>query len=399
MKKYQYIISIFIIIFCCNLTESASAWVKSISVKRKDADVQCSPGAISIGIEDTANSDLAPPPTPNYQCYIKINAEPNALLEMVVTDPYTKHCWNVELSPFPEYGPPIQQTSTLTWNFSDISGNIELREGLNSCESGTVLIDMKEETSVDIPGNFENYIQKPSFVTIVYTNDSNSGQNSQVETQTIDLSPGWNLITVPLVLNSYLLDNVIGEQLPGGCFQNLSNMVLYFNASTQKYEKAWFCGNCNYGDAFDNHWLKNDWSPSDLTLELGKGAWLLNRTGDSQSFSITGQTLDEDISINIETGWQILGIPKNLPVNIGDIGVPAAGDCYESSADRIQSWNPVTQNFTKIWFCECNDTGWEPFTNRWLNKNYSQSNFVLNPGEAVWFKNEHSSFTWTINSQ
>ena len=400
MKKNKHLTILLIIIFCCIFTDPANAWVKSITAKSKDLDAMCSPGEISIGIEDQENSDLAPPSTPNYQCYMNLSTDTSDLLEQIVTDPYSKHCWNVILYPFEEYGPPILRTATLSWDFSDISGNIELREGYDSCESGSVIVDMKAETSVDIPGTLENgYIKKQTFLTIVYTNDSDPGENSQMETQTITLTPGWNLISVSLAMDSYALDDVIGDQLPGSCFQNSSTMVIYYNAVTQLFEKAWFCGDCNYGANFDNHWLKSNWTQSDINLELGKGAWLLNRTGSSQSLNITGQTLDEEISITIETGWQILGIPKNLPVNIGDVGLSATGSCYENSADRIRYWNPGDQNFTKIWFCECNQTGAEAFSNKWLNKNYSESSLVLNPGEAIWFKNEHSAFNWTINSQ
>ena len=398
MKKNQLITILLIIIFCCIFTDPANAWVKSITAKSKDLDAMCSPGEISIGIEDQENSDLAPPSTPTFNCYMKISTDTNDLLEEIVTDSYTKHCWNVILFPFEEPGPPILRTATLSWDFSDISGNIELREGYDSCESGSVIVDMKAETSVDIPGTLENgYIKKQTFLTIVYTNDSDPGENSQMETQTITLTPGWNVISVPLALDSYALDDVIGDQLPGNCSEILSNIVLYFDSTKQQYEKAWYCGDCGWGVYYDNHWLTSKFMHSDINLELGRGALFQNRTGSSQSFSITGQTLDEEITLNIETGWHLLSIPKNLPVNIGNLGLSATGSCSQNSADRILYWNQDGQNYTQLWFCDCNDSGWDAFNNRWLNIYFSESNHVLNPGEAILFKNDHSAFTWAIN--
>ncbi len=59
-----------------------------------------------------------------------------------------------------------------------------------------------------------------------------------------------------------------------------ADRILYWEAATQTYGSAWFCGgpSCeSWGEPWVNHWLANDYSQTDLALHPGHGFWYQNR--------------------------------------------------------------------------------------------------------------------------
>ncbi len=59
-----------------------------------------------------------------------------------------------------------------------------------------------------------------------------------------------------------------------------ADRVLYWDAETQDYRSAWYCGGpiCEaWGEPLANHWLADDNSPTDIVLEPGHGFWYQNR--------------------------------------------------------------------------------------------------------------------------
>ena len=59
-----------------------------------------------------------------------------------------------------------------------------------------------------------------------------------------------------------------------------ADRVLYWNAATQAYKSAWYCGGpiCEgWGEPWANHWLADDYSQTDIVIQAGHGFWYQNR--------------------------------------------------------------------------------------------------------------------------
>lgn len=59
--------------------------------------------------------------------------------------------------------------------------------------------------------------------------------------------------------------NVTGTETP-----TTAEKVYYFNADTQEFESAWFCGGSvceSWGEAYSNQWLNNDYSQSQMVIQ------------------------------------------------------------------------------------------------------------------------------------
>jgi hypothetical protein len=59
-----------------------------------------------------------------------------------------------------------------------------------------------------------------------------------------------------------------------------ADQVFYWDAASQSYSSAWFCGGTNcesWGPPWANTWLANDYSPSTITLQPGGGFWYQDR--------------------------------------------------------------------------------------------------------------------------
>ncbi|HSG15234.1 MAG TPA: hypothetical protein VLE70_02780 [Anaerolineae bacterium] len=59
-----------------------------------------------------------------------------------------------------------------------------------------------------------------------------------------------------------------------------ADRVLYWDAASQRYRSAWYCGGsicAGWGEPWANHWLAQDYSPTDIVLEPGHGFRYQNR--------------------------------------------------------------------------------------------------------------------------
>ncbi|HSG15233.1 MAG TPA: hypothetical protein VLE70_02775 [Anaerolineae bacterium] len=88
--------------------------------------------------------------------------------------------------------------------------------------------------------------------------------------------PGWNLLAWPILPAGTTLDEVLGEQLHGASSPSTADHVLSWTAGTQAYDSAWYCVGSACG-SWDNHWLAEDFSLTDIVLEPGHGFWYQNR--------------------------------------------------------------------------------------------------------------------------
>ena len=85
-----------------------------------------------------------------------------------------------------------------------------------------------------------------------------------------------------------------------------ADRVLVWDAASQSYQSAWYCGGpvCeSWGEPWANHWLANDYSPTDISLSPGQGFWLQNR--------------------HIPFSWPNLRPAPDLQIAMDDGGFPA----------------------------------------------------------------------------
>lgn len=103
------------------------------------------------------------------------------------------------------------------------------------------------------------------------------GRVAEVE-RSVSIGTNWQMLGSAFPV-SKTLDN---SNLPaiGSTGPDTADRVLMWDAPTQRYRSAWFCGGpvCeSWGEPWANHWLANDYSPTDIVLQPGQGLWFLNR--------------------------------------------------------------------------------------------------------------------------
>jgi len=131
----------------------------------------------------------------------------------------------------------------------------------------------------------------------------------------INLSKGWNLISIPLLLRSYKPEDVFSSCLEEG--ETLHNAIF----------------------TFDNRYLKY---PDEFqTLEIGKGYWVYLPRDCSAVFKGVDNTYQQIISIH--EGWNLIGNPYNRPLVPNEIMLWNGTAELNAVNASIQGW--ISPNF------------------------------------------------------
>jgi len=160
---------------------------------------------------------------------------------------------------------------------------------------------------------------------------------------TIELYPGWNLISIPLVPENTGIASVLSP------INGNYSIVWAYNAS----------------DTAD-HWKKHDPSVpfgNDLTtMEPGNGYWILMTSGDT--FAIN-RKVPASTDIDLETGWNLIGYNSLV---------------CQPITDALSS---IDGNYSIIWAYNANDT-----TDHWKkydpNAPFGNDLFNMEPGKGYW---------------
>jgi len=193
------------------------------------------------------------------------------------------------------------------------------------------------------------------------------------DTISIDLNLGWNLISVPLNLISWVLgeEAAVGEPLNVTPKNSLTSIYRY-NTSTALFEK------CDYFD--DWGWWPATGSESFTELEPGRGYWVMAKNDCDLTF--TG-TEAYDIDVTLATDWNLIGWYSLEEALLGEEAV--AGNPLDvtptNSLTSIYRYNSSTELFEK---CDhFDDWGWWPATG-------SGGFTELEPGRGYWVMAEHA---------
>jgi hypothetical protein len=94
----------------------------------------------------------------------------------------------------------------------------------------------------------------------------------------VTVGSGWQLLG-STSLNERILDEA-NISATGTDDPLTADRIVYWDAPSQSYQSAWYCGGpiCeSWGEPWANHWLANDYSPSEINLLPGHGFWYENR--------------------------------------------------------------------------------------------------------------------------
>lgn len=259
------------------------------------------------------------------------------------------------------------------------------------------------------PSNLLTSVDSPSFVDEALTDEmvfyqvtavnqfgGESLLSPTIGKVTVDLYPGWNLLSLPLLPTNGTLADILGAQLHGTADPTTADQLLVWDGERQQFERAWRCAGAGcelFGPAFSDRWLDGDYALSQLTLAANGGFWLHNRSGEMAQLHLTGLVAVDGRSVPVESGWQLLGSAFPFEQTLTQLNLPVVGSDLPETADTLLYWNPATQQYERAWFCS--GANCEAHNNQWLTDQNTPSDLAIPIGHGFWLHNQHSSFTWT----
>jgi uncharacterized protein (DUF2141 family) len=189
-------------------------WSSTLTLTR-----EASKPVVTIGVGNEASSLDAPPVPPEWYNSIILNRydieDWGASLSIDIRKSgQTTYCWGLSINPHGIMGGPMATTSVLSWDFSDLSGTFELKEGFE-CNGNTLVQDMKTVNTYDVTGT-----NSDKYYNIVHTisNDppdqfnivaSKTGNGTIDPAGTITVNSGDNKEFTFTPDSGYIVDNII----------------------------------------------------------------------------------------------------------------------------------------------------------------------------------------------
>ncbi len=184
------------------------------------------------------------------------------------------------------------------------------------------------------------------------------------------------------------VDAVIGNQLTGGTSTSASDNIIAWDPSTLSYKTFWKVSGTG-NPAFDGKWfIANTLTPANITLEPGKGFWVLSRRMTPQEITLSGEVPSAPIVVDLVSGLSQIGFPYPVTMTLNDpangIAAAANGGTSTSASDNIILWDVDSQTYTTYW--KVQGTGNPSFDGKWFLANtLTLSNASIEPGQGFWF--------------
>jgi parallel beta-helix repeat protein len=269
-------------------------------------------------------------------------------------------------------------TKTIKWNYTGSPGSyvkIELMKGIaNTSINSNVSLGSSGSgsynwliNSTQTPGT-DYKVRITSKTNPMYNDTSNNNFTISAPTPyTISLKSGWNLISVPLDLTTWILgdESAVGNPLnvtPANCLSS----IYRYNTTSALFEKS---------DHFtDWGWYPATGSESFTALEPGRGYWVMAQQDCSLTF--TGAA-PSHLDIPLYTGWNLIGW---YSINEAPLGEEAAAGnplnvTPANSLTSIYRYNTASALFEKS--DHFDDWGWWSATG-------SESFTEIEPGKGYW---------------
>lgn len=305
------------VIFFVNITPPlVNRWTVNLSI---DLD-NIKQGIWEFGMSDNATDlfdsgtdDTSPPANPSgFDAYFnESEPTPKDRLSIDIKSMTEEKNWTFTVTT------PKQQTVKITWN-SSIDTNLTLKIGEIDPNTGNYIgevLNMKYYDSISFSGGANWVVTKVYRITAF---------KSSYKTDVLNLDAGWNLVSIPYVLENNSVQNVFNDKVK----------------SVWTYENGvWYIWVPGIGGT-----LK--------TIEPKKGYWV--NTDESKIIVFEGND-NANHTIPLYNGWNLIGVtrtvslPLSNPYIVGSIW-GWAGNNYVSVADSLEPkegyWVAVSENTT-----------------------------------------------------
>jgi PKD repeat protein len=209
------------------------------------------------------------------------------------------------------------------------------------------------------------------------------------------LTPGLNLVSLPLVPADSSLGEILAAQLTGGPNAMQADRVLKWTGSG--YEMAWLVGGT--GTPYDGKWFSQSGaSLSKIKLQTGEGFWVEIRPGHPPvDLTFVGEVCTDSVQvIRLNPGYNLIGNCYPTTVDLHETGLRENGVVVGASnmrqADRIMVWNG--RDYDIAWLVDSTGTQYDGL---WLNEVGSAvADIKLEPGKGYWLhiRNSQGSKVW-----
>ena len=181
-----------------------------------------------------------------------------------------------------------------------------------------------------------------------------------------------------------------------------ADKIRYWDNAEQKYVSVAQFQNVFYRlDATGNYILPP--LEDNAVIPFGRGFWIdtSGSMSGERAITLSGDVvLDEQMSVDIVPGLQIIAVPFSQGLALQDMSFLASGATAGSApggADQIRVWNVEEQQYTS-YALFVNDGKWYRLDE---NDNWElppqEAVYTFSPGEAFWYF-ARNSFTWTEES-
>ncbi len=218
------------------------------------------------------------------------------------------------------------------------------------------------------------------------------------------VKPGYNLLSVPLVVPDPSVQAMLGTQLAGGDSVDSGDRVLKFDPVTQGYQDiaVYIDGT---GTPFDGNWYDVFGFPnnlSDMTLNVHDGFWVQHRAPDERQVVIFGRPATSvERTVPISAGpFQVIGSGALGPLVLGSSNLwesGANGGQSLDTGDRLLRFDAGSQVYDAS--AVLIDGSGSELDGTWADAaTYpSPSGMTLDPGRGYWFQNRTPAdpFYWS----
>jgi len=221
------------------------------------------------------------------------------------------------------------------------------------------------------------------------------------------IQPGYNLLSVPLIMDDTSIQAVLGTQLTGGDSIATGDRVLKFDPVSQSYsEIAVYVDGT--GTEYDGLWYDVQNFPnvvSAMRLDAHTGFWVQHRAADTRTVTIVGRVAEAGERLTpIHAGsYQIIGIAYLGSLALGSSNLResgATGGDSIATGDRILRFDPISQSYDAIAVL-IDNTG-TAYDGVWADAQDfpTPSSLSLDPGVGYWYNNREpaTSFTWVYSN-
>ncbi|HNR66838.1 MAG TPA: fibronectin type III domain-containing protein [bacterium] len=214
----------------------------------------------------------------------------------------------------------------------------------------------------------------------------------------LNIQPGRNLLSLPLLPTDRHINAVLGDQLPGGTNISEADRIYYWNGS--RYETSWLLRAAD--DNSEGSWRDESGAEeSSLELDLKTSFWLMTKATDPQVVTVTGSVYNQPATeMTVVAGVNFIGMPFPVPLALSqsklwEDGV-VIGHHSVSTSDRLMAWLANRNVYHLAWLLDQSGTDWD---GKWLDESgagETTMQFTPGVGYILWRINSNENGAWTM---